>query len=242
MSKRKVLYICHNHPSLHPGGAETCALELYEAMRASDEFEPIFLARIGSTSSIERPPHPGTPFSTVSTVNGDKNQYFVHAEMSDFDMFYLSLRNKDIYTVHFHEFLAAHQPDIVHFQHTHFLGYDLIREVRATLPDAPIVYTLHEYLPICHRQGQMVRATDDGLCADVSPELFFLRKRFIQSHFELVDAFLAPSRFLLERYVAWGIPRRRIRFEDYGRLPAAAVSERADGRPRNRIGFFGQFT
>ena len=28
------------------------------------------------------------------------------------------------------------------------------------VPDAPIVYTLHEFMPICHRQGQMLR--DDG--------------------------------------------------------------------------------
>ncbi len=254
MSKRKVLYICHNHPSLHPGGAETCALELYEAMRASDEFEPIFLARIGSTSSIERPPHPGTPFSTVSTVNGDKNQYFVHAEMSDFDMFYLSLRNKDIYTVHFHEFLAAHQPDIVHFQHTHYLGYDLIRQVRNTLPDAPIVYTLHEYLPICHRHGQMLRTHNHELCRessplrchecfpDISSQTFFMRKRFIQSHFSLVDLFLSPSHFLIDRYVVWGIPREKIRYEENGRRAVQPIPDSEDERPRNRIGFFGQFS
>ena len=43
--------------------------------------------------------------------------------------------------------------------------------------------------------------------------------------------FLAPSRFLLERYVDWGIPRDRIRFEDYGRMPRSTdVPERATRR------------
>jgi hypothetical protein len=37
MPKRKVLYVSHNHPAVRPGGAEAYALELYEAMRASDE-------------------------------------------------------------------------------------------------------------------------------------------------------------------------------------------------------------
>ena len=61
---------------------------------------------------------------------------------------------------------------------------------------------------------------------EISPQEFFLRKRFIQSHFEHVDLFLAPSRFLLERYVDWGIPREKIRFEDYGRRPAPRVPAR----------------
>jgi glycosyltransferase involved in cell wall biosynthesis len=53
--------------------------------------------------------------------------------------------------------------------------------------------------------------------------------------------FLAPSQFLLERYVDWGIPRERIRFEDYGRVPQERAPElREPGAARNRIGFFGQ--
>ena len=68
-----------------------------------------------------------------------------------------------------------------------------------------------------------------------------MRKRFIQSHFSLVDLFLAPSHFLLERYVDWGIPREKIRFEEYGRQATYWRGDSEDKRPRNRIGFFGQF-
>ena len=46
----------------------------------------------------------------------------------------------------------------------------------------------------------------------------------IKSHLSHVDVFLAPSKFLLERYVEWGIPREKIRFEDYGRLPETPVA------------------
>lgn len=67
-----------------------------------------------------------------------------------------------------------------------------------------------------------------------------MRKRFIQSHFALVDLFLAPSRFLLERYVAWGIPREKIRYEEYGRRTVHRSADSEVGRPKNRIGFFGQ--
>ena len=61
MSKRRVLYVLHNHPTVHPGGAEAYALELYEAMRSSEQFEPLLVARIGSTVATKRTGHPGTP-------------------------------------------------------------------------------------------------------------------------------------------------------------------------------------
>lgn len=47
MSRKKVLYVVHTHPAIRPGGAESYALQLYEGMRSSEEFEPIVLARSG---------------------------------------------------------------------------------------------------------------------------------------------------------------------------------------------------
>src|SRR5918999_217024 len=250
MPKRKVLYVCHNHPSVRPGGAEAYALELYEAMRASDEFEPIFVARSGPPVSTVSRPHEGTLFTTI---NEDPNQYLFYTDVSDFNWLFMTSPHKDVYVKYFREFLVAYQPDIVHFQHTLFLGYDLIRETRNTLPDTPIVYTLHEYVPICHRNGQMVRTKSQELCHESSPrrchecfpeisqQAFFMRKRFIESHFSLVDLFLAPSHFLLERYVGWGIPREKIRCEQNGRRVDHEAVDLEDERPRNRIGFLGQF-
>jgi glycosyltransferase involved in cell wall biosynthesis len=257
MSKRRVLYVLHNHPTLHPGGAEAYALELYEAMRASDRFEPLLVARIGSTVATKRSGHPGTPFSLV---DGDDHQYFLFTETEQFDFFRHSLRDKTVYTKHLADFLRAYDPAIVHFQHTLFLGYDLISLVRSLAPRVPILYTLHEFLAICHHHGQLVRTVNDELCLRASPrrcnecfpaitpQEFFLRERFIRSHLAHVDLFLAPSNFLLERYVDWGIPRERIRFEDYGRLPVERFEgpEPDGSRPRSgsrtRIGFFGQIS
>jgi glycosyltransferase involved in cell wall biosynthesis len=141
----------------------------------------------------------------------------------------------------------------VHFQHTLYLGNDMITEVRHTLPDAPILFTLHEFSSICHNNGQLVRTGSGELCleasprrcnecfSEVSPQTFFLRKRLIRSHQGHVDLFLAPSEFLLERYVDWGIPREKIRFEEYGRRPVLPVPETEEPRRRNRFAFFGQF-
>jgi glycosyltransferase involved in cell wall biosynthesis len=251
MPKRKVLYVCHNHPSVRPGGAEAYALELYESMRMSTEFEPVFLAKAGPPISNMRRPHEGT---LLGRINGDPNQYFFYTDGASYDWFYGTSPDKDVYTKHFRAFLEAVHPDIVHFQHTLFFGYDILRETRNALPNATIIYTLHEYLPICHRQGQMVRTRANEPCRESSPQrchecfpetppqAFLMRKRFTQSHFAVVDLFLAPSRFLLDKYVAWGIPGDKIRFEEYGRIPANPFPE-PDGRPiRNCFAFFGQLS
>ena len=121
----------------------------------------MLLARIGSNVARQRVAHPGTPFSSV---NGDPNQYFVFTETEHFDFFTLTSRDKSLYSQHLTNFLLAHRPDVVHLQHTHFIGLDLLSQIRRVLPEAAIVYTLHEFLPICHRDGQMVRTFNSELC------------------------------------------------------------------------------
>jgi glycosyltransferase involved in cell wall biosynthesis len=248
---QRVLYVAHNHPSVSPGGVETYAVELYRGMKTSARFEPILLSRIGAPHTSPHPTHRGT---FTSSVNHDPNQYLFFTDISDFNWLMRTPRQKDACIHYYREFLESYRPELVHFQHTLFLGFDLITETRNTLPHAPIVYTLHEYLPICHNEGQMVRTKTQERCLeasprrchtcfpDIAPEEFFLRKQFIASHFSKVDLFLAPSRFLLERYVDWGIPREKIRFEEYGRLPSPRADESPLRSSRNRFAFFGQLT
>jgi glycosyltransferase involved in cell wall biosynthesis len=250
--RRTVLFICHNHPSVRPGGAEAYALELHRYLRDSDEFEPIFLAKGGPPLSPVERPHIGT---CTSLVGAAPDEYFFYMDGYEYDWIFGTIpHDKELYTKHLRGFLRAVQPDIVHLQHTMFFGYDVLREIRNTLPSAAIVYTLHEFMPICHRQGQMLRTVDDQPCLEesprrchecfpeISPQTFFLRKRFIQSHLMLVDLFLAPSEFLRQRYIDWGIPAERIRTEEYGRTLAPPTPEPEAREVRNRFAFFGQLT
>jgi glycosyltransferase involved in cell wall biosynthesis len=249
-AKPKILYVSHNHPAIRPGGAEAYAYELYRAVRDGGELEPLFLARTGPPVSTTSRYHEGT---LLTGVNDDPNQYFFYTDTLEYDWLFGSPRDKTSLIKYLREFLRAQQPDLVHFQHTLFFGYDMLREVRQTLGDVPILYTLHEFLPICHRNGQLLRTTSEKPCREesprrchecfpeVSPQEFFMRKRFVQSHMSVVDRFLAPSHFLRERYVDWGLPADKVVFEEYGRLPVtpAPVPER---RERNRLAFFGQLS
>ncbi len=251
MSKPKVLYVAQNHPEVRPGGAEGYALDLYHAMRRIGEFEPIFCARTGPPISKVKRTLTGAPFTAA---NEDPNQYFFWTDLTHYDWFYGRPPDKSILTRFFRDFLLTHRPDVIHFQHTLFIGYEAVRIARRTLPDTPIVYMLHEYLPICHRDGQMVRTLENDLCQletphrchecfpETSPQTFFARKRFIQSQLRHVDVFIAPSEYVRERYAAWGIPAEKIRVEPYACFPVAKLETDDHQGPRNRFAFFGQFT
>lgn len=249
----KVLMVCHNHPHVRPGGAEGYAFNLYEALRGAGEFEPVFLARAGAANPTTSVP-PAHPYTAVSAVNDDPNQYLIYTDLSKLDYLYLRSSDKETITRDYADFLLSHQPDVVHFQHNYLIGYDFLRVTKTTLPDVPIVYMLHEYLAICHHDGQMIRTGTHQLCREqsprrchecfpwVSPETFFRRTRFIKSHLSLVDVFIAPSDYVRDRYVDWGIPAEKVEVLPYA-MPAIERPEEPDRQgPRNRFAFFGQFT
>src|SRR4051794_33903337 len=223
-------------------------MELYRALRHSEQFEPMVLARADPGAAGGFTTHAETPFTSLEE---DPDQILAVLPEDRYDKFFMRGADNGEFARHFVELLRHHRPDVVHFQHTLFLGAELITAVRRTLPEAAIVFTLHEYLPICHHYGQLVR-TMGGLCTMASPrrchqcfpqhspQEFFLRKQLIQSHFDQVDLFIAPSRFLLERYVEWGVPRRKIRFEEHGFVPRRRLA--SQDRARNRFAFFGVLT
>jgi glycosyltransferase involved in cell wall biosynthesis len=247
---KRVLYVCHNHPAVRPGGAEGYALDLHRAMASSAGWESVFLAHGGPPLSPVKRHHE----TMLHLVDRSSDAYYFQSDGSGFDSFFGWNERKDLWTHYLRDFLETYRPDVVHFQHTQFLGYDMIREVRNTLPNAALVYTLHEFLPICHQNGQMVRTFNDHeLCTHASPrrchecfpehspQAFFLRKRFIQAMFELVDLLIAPSEFLRERYVDWGIAPNRIRVLENGCAHERPMTEEPiDRHMRNRVGFFGQ--
>jgi glycosyltransferase involved in cell wall biosynthesis len=247
----KVLFVLHNHPVVRPGGAEGYALDVYQAMKEAGRVDPIVLARSERPASLGTSFHEGAP---ITAIDGAPDQYFLYTNLSEWDWLFGRYPDKTALTRSYRDFLLAHRPDVVHFQHTVFIGYDIVRVTRNTLPDTPIVYTLHEYMPICHRGGQMVRTIGNDLCREESPrrchecfpqhsmQEFYMRKRFIQSHLSLVDHFLTPSAYARERYIDWGIPADRIEVMDHGFKPTTAIDGGESNRKRNRFGFFGQFT
>ncbi len=242
MSELRILQVCHNHPSLHPGGTEIFAHDLFTALKSVPGVTSAFLACV---SSLHRDPKPGTRLQAIGH-NGDE----ILLWSGHYDQFYQS--QVDLYGVvpELSSFLRQFKPDIVHVHHTQLLGMEMLFLIRRVVPTARIVYTLHDYFPICAHEGQMVTVQDNALCRGASPDAchrcfpkatpdkFVLRETHIKNMFRMVDQFLAPSRFLEQRYVEWGLAPDRIRVMRNGRPPLKAASRRA-GEGNIVFGTFG---
>ncbi|CAO3433713.1 Glycosyl transferase, group 1 family protein [Azospirillum doebereinerae] len=245
----RVLLIAHNHPSLHPGGTEIVAHDLFGGLKAAGA-EALFLA---CTNDTHRAPRPGTGFQTLGRSADEVLLWAGH-----FDHFHQSQIDLHGLVPDLANLLRAFRPDIVHIHHTLLLGVEMLFLIRRVCPAAKIVYTLHDYYPICANDGQMVTAGGgDGesraLCTGASPDAchrcfpdrpadqFLLREKHIKAMFGLVDRFLAPSRFLRDRYVAWGLAPERIQVMENSRPAAIPAPPRAvaDGGRRDAFAYFG---
>lgn len=207
----RILMIAHAHPDHSRGGGEIAAYNLHNRLNLSDEHTSVFLARHARPELL----HGGTPMAGT----GRPAEIIMYANMPDW--FRFSQPDKAMIWRDFRQTLKTTRPDVVHLHHYLFLGLELIREIRNFDPTIRIVLTLHEYWAICHNEGQMIKK-DQTLCHESSPAAcaqcftlrtsqdFMLRKLFIRSHFDLIDAFVSPSHFLKKRYVDWGLAENRV--------------------------------
>jgi len=242
-SSTKVLMVSHGHPDHSAGGGEIAAYNLHKALNDSKGYESVFFARHGNPELI----HGGTPFAGT----GRPGEVLFYATMPDW--FRFSQPDKAAVWRDFREMLSVYRPDIVHFHHYFQLGLELIREVRNFDPSIKVILTLHEYMAICNNEGQMVKPDTGALCFESSPsecarcfsnrnaQDFFLREQFIKSHFEVVDRFIAPSEFLKQRYVDWGIDAGRIEVvENLLSGKSETRVESATQSDKLRLAYFGQ--
>ncbi|MGQ0622870.1 MAG: glycosyltransferase family 4 protein [Panacagrimonas sp.] len=242
--KRRALILAHGHPDFSKGGAELAAHALHRAINQSPGWESFFVAR----SNVPGLRHTGTPFG----LRPDPREILFSGGCDSFQ--FAADQPRDLWR-DFADLLRRLSPDVVHFHHYANFGVEALRVVRNTLPQVPIVLTLHEYLAICNQNGQMLKSSG-ALCHRASPgechaclpgrspQDYLLRELYIKSFFKLVDRFVAPSEFLRSRYIAWGLPPARISVLE-NLLPDASespVRELAACERRGRFAYFGQIT
>ncbi len=239
----RVLLMSHMHPAVSHGGAEIAAYQLFGALRNASEVAACwFLAASGGKVAGRLGARLTQPFGAGEYVySGAGFDHFIHG-------------NPDPeWPGELHRLLAELRPDVVHLHHYTNFGVETLLAIRQALPQARIILTLHEYLAICNHFGQMVKRPNLALCQGATPrdcnrcfperteQDFFLRELYIKRFFRLVDHFISPSRFLAERYAAWGIARDSITVIENGMPRAAAPVKRAPSEGLT-LGFFGQIS
>jgi glycosyltransferase involved in cell wall biosynthesis len=237
----RILFLAHGHPTLHAGGAEIFAHDLFQAVKAEGA-EALFVAAVNAG---ERERKNGTEFQAL----GAADEVLLWSE--GFDAFNLMRRDGLAIGPDLRELLTAFRPDVVHLHHLLGIGVETLFLLRRHLPDAKLVMTLHDYVPICANDGLMVKRGSGELCSRASadachgcfPEIhqsrFVLRRGHLLRHLELIDAFITPSRFARERFIAFGIPPARIEYVPNARPPVEPAAPPPPGAARNRFGLFG---
>ncbi len=245
MAPLSVLIVSHAHPHLSLGGAEVASHNLHRGLNALPDVTSHFIARVGA-------PLPRHEASALMSHGTGEGEILYHAE--SYDHFMLSNSATEEIRRDFLRYVHAVAPDVVHFHHVIGLGLETIYAVREALPETRIVMTFHEFLSLCHHHGQMVKKSNNALCShsspldchgcfpEVPPAKFLRRERFIRAMLELCDHYIAPSRFLAERYIDWGLPRKKVSVLENGLAIEAAAPPRVlpPGGRRGRFAFFGQ--
>jgi glycosyltransferase involved in cell wall biosynthesis len=241
----KALVLSHAHPAYSIGGAQVASYNLFKGLRQQDGWDAHYMAGVGPPVARHR----ATPLMSLGQ-GADETLFW----SDDFDWFHLGTRDLAELMAHFERFLADCRPDVINFHHVMGFGVQAIRAARRALGSVPIVYTLHEYLPICAHHGQMIKvrtgalcskasASDCGVCfPEIGPANLLRRELYIKSFFAEVDAFVSPSRFLLGRFADWGLPQEKLVMIENGLDGGRPAPVRAlgPGGRRNRFAYFGQ--
>lgn len=174
--------------------------------------------------------------------------------------FWYSFRNKAIER-RFGALLEEVRPDIVHVQHVMGLSAELIPIAKKY--GLPVVLTLHDYWYMCAK-SQLIRP-DEQVCemVDTGPDCvlcaaarvglsalrwvtplatwpFFYRRRVMHRALQFVDRFIAPSQFLITKYIAHGLPRDKIVYIENGiRLPTALPNDMSRRNDRLCFAYLG---
>jgi len=181
---------------------------------------------------LEANGHTVIPFSMQDQQNLSTPYAKYFAKSVDFDTFSFTALFK-----FFHNWDAVRQlkrllhderPDIAHLHNVaHQLTPSIIRVLKKQ--GIPVVMTLHDYQPICpsyqlYTKGKYCERCKGGKyyqcalnrCVKNSTakslmsmlELYFHRRIF--KNYDLVDRFVAPSRFMAEVSIAFGLPKEKM--------------------------------
>lgn len=193
----RAIVLSFMHPDIVPGGAQQVAYNLHLGlMRAGHQsfftaFHDKLPARLVSDA---------TP---IVKMPQRLNEYIVNVAGFDYDRFVSC--NRWVLEAYV-RFVKGINPDIIFVHHFMLAGIDFLVALRKAFPRSRFVFTAHEFLPICKRDGHLVRSNGQ-LCTSYTPfdcigcfphsepKDFSVRFRMFQRLFDVCDVVITPSAF-----------------------------------------------
>lgn len=242
----KILQVIHGYPMRYNAGSEVYTQALCHGLAERNEVH-VFTREedsFGADSRIRREIDADDPRITLHVVNVPRSRdRYRHAAVDQ----------------RFAEVLELERPDIVHIGHLNHLSTSLVREASGreipivyTLHDYWLMCPRGQFMQTHPEDPADLWASCDGQadrkCAERCYARYFSgaeeereqdvahwtgwverRMRHVRQMVELVDLFIAPSRYLYRRYRdEFGIPERKLIYLDYG-----FDLERMKGRQRS---------
>ena len=242
----RVLFVVHNHPRIRPGGAEAYALELHRELNQTDGFSSMLLAR----AELD----PGYRPGGMNPLPDAENDLLFYTSGGSFDHFFGRSRARGATAARFSAFLAD-AAQMLSTSSTRCFSDMTWFAPRGQRCQASRSFSLStsSYRSATtmgkwsgSRTATFAWRRQPRRCNECFPQLstghFALRKRFIHRQLDCVDRFIAPSKFIRDRYVDWGIPSEKITVEEYGRRPMRETGDERIAPSRSILGFFGQIT
>lgn len=235
----RILHIAHDHPAHTSGGTEFLAHDLTTALDARDGVDARFLA---ATTALQRPD------DAPGALGMEGRDHLLRT--GRYDRFSMLRQDGTDWIAALERLLRDIRPDVVHLHGLDRIGAEILAVLRRRVPRARIVLTLHDYQILCAHDGLMLTVPDGARCPMARPDrcracfpalpaaAHVLRRAHLLALLSLVDRFVAPSRFLADRFVAWGLAPDRITVLP-NRIPPVAPVARLPRRRPDRFAYFG---
>ncbi|WP_185208560.1 glycosyltransferase family 4 protein [Sphingomonas sp. NBWT7] len=234
LTDRRIAILSHTHPSLSKGGAEIAARTLFRGLRASG-VDAILISACDE-AALDRLDL--DPYEFALPYRSTLYDHFYHLSSIDVRRSLIALLQRERVAL-----LNAH----------HFLnvGSEIFRDV--TDVGIPVVFTIHEFLAICHNHGQLIKRHTNALCDGPTPgacracypehsrQQFAVRQQHFAAALAPVAAFVSPSHFLADTMVRNGLPADRVHVIENGIEQGRASPTRSVSRRRIwTFSYFGQ--
>ena len=214
----KVLKVIHGYPPYYMAGSEVYTANFCNSIskkvdlsiftRIEDEFTEPYNCSESRENGIR-----------IIRVNKPSRDYTFRSKYQDVRMVKI-----------FNHYLDDISPDIVHIGHLSHLTTQIVDTIHKK--NIPIVFTLHDFWMMCIR-GQLIK-DDFSLCegpsikkckecnmkyftseVEAEQEIRIWLKTLSEVN-QKIDLFIAPSQFLRNKYLEYGIPVEKVIHMDYG--------------------------